>query len=94
MRQAATVAFDDGSVLDIVVDNRDLVTWDMVRPGRGWPAASEAPFLFQSFIAWAACRRTGLFAGTFDEFQAVAADVTVSEEVVQADPTSPAPGPG
>lgn len=40
-------------------DNRDLVRWDLLRSRKGWPSATDAPFLFSTVTAWSALRRAG-----------------------------------
>lgn len=45
--------------LEVQSTNADLVLWDRTRFKHKWPAVSDAPFLWLTFIAWAAARRTG-----------------------------------
>jgi hypothetical protein len=48
--------YDD---LEVQSTNADLVLWDRTRWKHKWPTVSEAPFLWLTFIGWAAARRTG-----------------------------------
>jgi len=93
VRQDATYLLEADEPQAVSIDNRDLVAWDMVRPVRKWPVAGEAPFLFQSFLAWSAAKRAGLTEQTFDAFRDQLVDVNVSEAVEEAGPTSQDPGP-
>lgn len=45
--------------VEIQTTNADLVLWDRTRFKHKWPNVSDAPFLWLTFIAWAAARRTG-----------------------------------
>jgi len=44
---------------ELQTTNADLVLWDRTRFRHKWPQVSEAPFLWLTFIGWAAARRTG-----------------------------------
>jgi hypothetical protein len=48
--------YDD---LEIQTANPDLIRWDETRVKHKWPPFQEAPFLWLTFISWAAARRTG-----------------------------------
>jgi hypothetical protein len=52
------VVLGDDSVVEVQCTNADLVRFDMTRARQKWPAATDAPMLWQTFIAWAALRRT------------------------------------
>jgi hypothetical protein len=45
--------------LDVQTTNADLVLWDKTRFRHKWPTVGDAPFLWLTFIGWAAARRTG-----------------------------------
>jgi hypothetical protein len=45
--------------IELQTTNADLVLWDRTRLRHKWPQVSDAPFLWLTFIAWAAARRTG-----------------------------------
>ena len=49
--------FDD--LDELQTTNADLVLWDKTRYRHKWPNVSEAPFLWLTFVSWAAARRTG-----------------------------------
>lgn len=69
-RLEAHVELDGGESFDVTVGNRDFVAWDLVRSKRNWPAASEAPFLLNTFLAFAALKRTRQVSQTFESFEA------------------------
>jgi hypothetical protein len=50
--------------LELQTANPDLVRWDRTRVKHRWPKLDEAPFLWLTFIAWSAARRTGAIAET------------------------------
>jgi hypothetical protein len=54
--------------LHVSILNRDFVAWDMTRGKKKWPAAEEAPFLLNNFLAYTALRREGRYAGSFEAF--------------------------
>ena len=45
--------------LELQTANPDLVLWDRTRIKHRWPKFDEAPFLWLTFLGWAAARRTG-----------------------------------
>lgn len=53
------VVMADGSTFDVQTLNPDLVRYDLTRAKHGWPDGTKAPFLWLTFIAWAALRREG-----------------------------------
>lgn len=65
-------------LLDVQTANPDLVLWDMTRPKHRWPKFDEAPFLWLTFISWAAARRTGAIPPeyTFERWQSDVLDVS------------------
>lgn len=68
------IALESGEDFTVRVDNRDLIRWDKTAPRQKWNA-QETPFLFQSFIGWAAAKRAGVLELDFDTFLAVALEV-------------------
>lgn len=68
----------------IVVQTRnpDLVLWDRTRAKHAWPKFDEAPFLWMTFLAWAACRRTGEIGTdlTYEKFEASTLDIQTDED--------------
>ena len=85
------VVLENGAEMDVQGTNRDLVRWDRTRAARKWPKHDEAPFLWMTFVAWAALNREGTYPGNFDQFDAECLSVrTVDADGV--DPTRPEPG--
>ena len=52
-----TLVLVDGSVHEVQTLNPDLLRYDMTRAKHGWPDGQSAPFLWLTFIGWAALRR-------------------------------------
>ncbi|MFT3876192.1 MAG: hypothetical protein QM708_07210 [Propioniciclava sp.] len=88
----------DGTLvqLEVQTDNRDVVRWDLTRGRRQWPQAIDAPFLWSTFLAWAAMTRAGDTTDTFEDFEAhcLQAQVKKIDDTAPADPTRPAPASG
>jgi len=87
--------------VEVQSTNADLVLWDMTRPRQKWPTMKDAPFLAQTFIAWAAARRTGAIPTelkweTFLEsvLECTELDDDEDEDDPAGRPTPPGPGPG
>lgn len=74
--QRTKITFIDGTEYTVRVLNPDYLRWDLSRGKRGWPAGSDAPFLFATFLAWSGAKREGRFAGTYEEFAEQVADVS------------------
>lgn len=89
----AHVVLEDGRSWDVLIVNRDFVAWDMTRAKKKWPASEEAPFLLNTFLAHAASRRAGLYAGALDPFSNEAAVVQVRKAGRKARPTRAGAGP-
>jgi hypothetical protein len=100
---------EDDTYREVTVqtDNRDAVTWDILRSRKKWPAGSEAPMLWMTMLAWAALKRTN--ETTLDEeafigscIQVRSADKegnakpleAVTEDDVTVDPSQPVVGIG
>lgn len=79
----------DGTVDTVTVHNRSMIAWDETRARRQWPQSSDAPFLFQTFIAWHALSRSGRYAGDFNQFQDDCLAIEGAEDEA-VDPTPPA----
>jgi hypothetical protein len=62
--------------------NPDLVLWDRTRAKHGWPKFDDAPFLWLTFLSWAAARRTGSIPTdlTYEKFEASTLDVGTEED--------------
>lgn len=94
--------------LEVQATNADLVLWDKTRFKHRWPTVQDAPFLWLTFIAWAAGRRTGALPldMKYEQFEAETLEVeTVDDSDDDADdadpfrseygrPTPLGPGPG
>lgn len=81
-RVHAKVTMDDGQVHEAVVDQRDYRRWDLTRNRHGWPTATDAPFLLQSFVTAAALVRQGDVDGD---------PAAVMERIVQVDDMGSSP---
>jgi len=75
--------------------NADLVLWDRTRAKHKWPTFQDAPFLWLTFLSWAAARRTGAIPPdfTYERWEAETVDVeALTDEESTADPTQAVPG--
>lgn len=54
-----TVIREGHDPLEVQTANPDLILWDRTRIRHKWPKLDDAPFLWLTFISWAAARRTG-----------------------------------
>lgn len=86
-------------VLEVQTANPDLVLWDMTRTKHRWPKFDEAPFLWLTFISWAAARRTGAIPidYTFDRWREDVIDVAGEDDDDDSElgtPTQPGLEPG
>lgn len=52
-----TLIMSDGAELDVQTKNPDLIRYDLTRTKHGWPDGTKVPFLWLTFIGWAALRR-------------------------------------
>jgi hypothetical protein len=89
-----TVRMEDGTSYDVQADNRDLLRWDETATRKGWPDPAKGPFLWMTFLAWAALKRTKEYGGTWEEFRAVVIDVDTPDEGERLDPTQTEVTPG
>lgn len=64
--------------LELQCINADLVLWDRTRFRHKWPPMTDAPFLWLTFIGWAAARRTGAIPSelTYEAWEATVLGVT------------------
>lgn len=85
----------DGTELQVQTANPDLVLWDMTRTKHRWPKFDEAPFLWLTFIAWAAARRTAAIPAdlTWDQWRADVLDVADASDSDEANPELGSPTP-
>jgi hypothetical protein len=63
------VVLEDDTEHVVRIDNRDYVRFDLTRTRQKWPSGSDAPFLFQTFLAWSAMKRAGLTRLPWEQFQ-------------------------
>lgn len=90
------VILGDDSELIVQATNADLVKFDMTRSRQKWPAATEAPFLWLTFIAWHALRRTGGIpqTTTYEQFSDSTQEIAnLSDDESTADADRDAVGP-
>lgn len=68
--QVIRVVLEDGEKFEVRTNNRDYIRWDKTVPARrgGVKQFQDAPFVFATFLAWAAARRLELTSLTFDQF--------------------------
>lgn len=89
------VTMDDGSTFEVQALNPDLIRWDRTASRSGWPAASSAPFLWMTFLAWSAAKRErlipdGLSWEEFGDTRCVNVR-NLTDEGVDADGVDPTP---
>jgi hypothetical protein len=86
--------YDD---LEIQTTNADLVLWDRTRAKHKWPKFDEAPFLWLTFLSWAAARRTGAIPSdlAYEKWEAETLDVEAlaDEDDETGDPIPRVPEP-
>jgi hypothetical protein len=90
--------------LEIQTANPDLVLWDRTRVKHRWPKFDDAPFLWLTFLSWAAARRTGAIepSYTFERWESEVLEVSNAADDDDAEddddelglPTPPGAGPG
>jgi len=90
----------DGSEHVVQAINVDMVAWDRDRAKHGWPAPSDAPFIWLNYLAWHVLTKTQrlLPAMSLREFEEAAAEVSArgdddEGEAEGVDPTSREAGP-
>jgi hypothetical protein len=89
----------DGSdpAVEFQTTNADLVLWDRTRAKHKWPTFQDAPFLWLTFLSWAAARRTGAIdpGYTYERWEAETLDVeALTDDDSDALPTLPGHEPG
>jgi hypothetical protein len=80
--QRFTITFTDGRAHTVRLMQRDYIAWDKTTARQKWGSAQDAPFLFQTFVAYAAAKRLELLErGTsFDAFCDAIADVSPARD--------------
>lgn len=74
------------------IHNKSLIAWDETRGKRQWPASTEAPSLWQTFILWHHLSRSGAYAGDFNKFRDECIALEVYEEDDEKDRDDPTYG--
>lgn len=83
--------------VEFQTNNADLVLWDRTRAKHKWPKFDDAPFLWLTFLSWAAARRTGAIASdhTYERWESETVDVeALTDPDDDALPTLPGHEPG
>lgn len=86
-----------GDSVEVQCANPDLVRWDRTRVRHKWPTSTDAPFMFMTFVSWAAATRLGLTSDTFDQWEADVADLAEADpddDDEAGTPTQPGAAPG
>lgn len=74
--------------------NADLLRWDRTRNAKKWPGPDDAPFLWLTFLAWAALKRQGDIDMSLEDFEGQCLSVAAYGDETIADPTRPGAVPG
>lgn len=81
--------------LELQTTNADMILWDLTRPKQRppWPAFSDAPILWMTFLAWAAARRTGAIepSYTWDTWRADVLEVAPQSDEPDSEAGAPFP---
>lgn len=89
-RLAITVELSNGETLEVQSKTADYILWEKTAKQHKWGTLSENPALWEAFIGWAACKRAGLYSGSWDQWQQ---DIEmVDAEQIERDPTPGDPG--
>jgi hypothetical protein len=93
-----SVVFENGRApLEVQTDNRDLIAWDETRARHKWPKFEDAPFVWLTFLAWHAARRTGAIETglTYEAWKGEVLQVAaLDDDDENGRPTEPGPAPG
>lgn len=103
VRQTARVLLADGRTLTVTLGNPDSIRWEQTA-ARRWPELLpdtdeagrmrfKAPLFMQTFLTWAALKRTKQYADTFEKFSEEDA-LEISVEETEVNPTQPGQSPG
>jgi hypothetical protein len=93
------VVRDGQEPLEVQTDNRDMILWEKTRIRHKWPKFDEAPFVWMTFLGWAAARRTGAIdaALTYEVWESEVLGVVTVDDGDTTEtglPTEPGPDPG
>lgn len=95
--QRVRVVLLDGSDYVVRTIQADRVRYDLTAPGHKWPEGTRAPFLWFTFLAWAASKRLGMTAHRWEEFSDQVVSTTALDHDPDEDdvtPTQPGQQPG
>jgi hypothetical protein len=86
------VEMDDGTTLKVTTKMADYVLYETTakRQKPPWGGIGDNPSLWETFVSWAALRRTGQFSSSFEAYQKEVG--MVSGEAQDVDPTTTEPG--
>lgn len=85
-----TVHMEDGTKIEVTVDQRDIAAFELQPFGRSFDAVKPVIFTFMRFTAWHALhRRYKTYKGSWEDFQLECVEVTDVQQSgeVAADPT-------
>lgn len=84
-----TIIREGHEPLELQTANPDLVLWDRTRIKHRWPKFDEAPFLWLTFIGWAAARRTGAIGPElrYEDWEASVLQVVNTDDAATAEPS-------
>lgn len=80
--QRVRVVLLDGSDYTVKTIQADRVRYDLTAPKHKWPEGTTAPFLWFTFLAWAAARREQRTTLTFEQFH----EQVVTTKALDSDP--------
>lgn len=88
----------DETPFEVQTTNADLVLWDRTRGKHRWPKIDDAPFLWLTFLGWAAARRSRVIPAdlTYEAFEADALQIEAldDDDDETGRPTRPGLDPG
>ena len=89
-RLAISVELESGEKWTVQSKTVDYLLWETTAKKHKWGGIGDNPALWEAFIGWAASRRLGHYAGTWEQWQK---DIDmVDAEQIEADPTPPEVG--
>jgi hypothetical protein len=76
-------------VLELQATNQDLLLWDKTRAKHRWPKFEDAPFIWMTFLAWSAARRTGVIPPEtkYEAWEADVLEITSEDNEEGGNPT-------
>lgn len=98
------VTMTDGRELDVQTENPDMIFFDLERARKKWPALTDAPFLWLSYLAYSKLKRSEQIPAPVPAFETWILDTSSvvnldangnpAIDSESADPTRPALAPG